>query len=81
MNTSKRAELAASIHHIETFSKSGIPIYNSEDPHTAGKKIGRRRTQAIIKRYAFHTDSIKQDSSVDINGSTVNIGLGILSIF
>ena len=80
MSTSERAELTASIPHIETFSESGIPIYNSEDPHTAGKKI-RRRTPTITKRYAFHTNSIKQDSSVDINGSTINIGLGILSIF
>ena len=81
MSTSERAELTASIPHTETFSKSGIPIYNSEDPHTAGKKIIRRRTPTITKRYAFHTNSIKQDSSVDINGSTINIGLGILSIF
>ena len=81
MSASERAELTASIPHIEIFSKSGIPIYNSEDPHTAGKKRRRRRTPTITKRYTFHTNSIKQDSSVDINGSTVNIGLGILSIF
>ena len=30
MNTMKKVELTASVHHIERFSKSGIPIYNSK---------------------------------------------------
>ena len=49
MNTSEKAELSASIRHIERFSKSGIPIYNSEVPDMAGRKttIRRKRTQAI----------------------------------
>ena len=60
MNTSEKAELSASIRHIERFSKSGIPIYNSEVPDMAGRKttIRRKRTQAIAKRYAFHVNAI-----------------------
>ena len=30
MNTIKKAQLTASVHHIERFSKSGILIYNSK---------------------------------------------------
>ena len=55
MNTLERAELNTSICHIERFLRSGIPIYNSEDLDTAGKKM-RRRTQAIAKHHAFHTN-------------------------
>ena len=29
MNTTKKAELTASVRHIKRFSKSGKPIYNS----------------------------------------------------
>ena len=38
MNTSEKAELTASIRHIERFSKSGLLIYNSEVADTAGWK-------------------------------------------
>ena len=37
MNTSEKAELTVSIHC--RFSKSGMSIYNSEVPDTAGIKI------------------------------------------
>ena len=33
MSTSEKTELTSSVRHIERFSKSGIPIYNSEVPH------------------------------------------------
>ena len=56
MNTTEKAELAASICRIERFSKSGILIYNSEFPDRAAKKMRRRirRIQTIAKCYAFH---------------------------
>ena len=58
MNTLGKAECTASVRHIERFSKSGIPIYNSEVPGTAGRKTKRRRRiQAIAKRYAFHANA------------------------
>ena len=51
MNTLEKAELTASLRHIERFSKSVIPIYNPEVPDTAGRKTRRRRrTQVIEKR-------------------------------
>ena len=58
MNNSKNAELDVSVHHIERCSKSGMPIYNSEFPDTAGRKTRRKRTQAIAKRYASHANAI-----------------------
>ena len=61
MNTLEKAELATtSIHHIAKFLKSGIPIYNSKIPDTAGRKTkrGRRRkTQGIAKFYALHANA------------------------
>ena len=51
----EKAELTASVYHIEIFSKSGILIYNSEALDTAGRKTRRRTTtQRITKLYAFH---------------------------
>ena len=55
MNTLEKAELSASVCHIERFSKSGILIFNSEMPNTTGHKTRRRRrrrrrTQAAAKR-------------------------------
>ena len=50
--TSEKAELTASIRHIERFLKSEIPIYNSQVPDTAATKT--RRTQTIAKRYLLH---------------------------
>ena len=49
MDTSKKAELTASIHYIERISKSGITIYNSKVQDTAGRKIARNtQTQKNI---------------------------------
>ena len=51
------------------FWKSGKPIYNSEVPDTAGRKMRRkrrrRRTQGIAKRYAFHANAQISNSLVD----------------
>ena len=58
MDTLEKAELTASIRHIARFVKSGIPIYNSEVPDTADRKTRRRRTRAVAKRFAFHTNAI-----------------------
>ena len=57
----KKAEFTISVRHIGGFSKSGIPIYNSEVSDTAGKKTRkkRRRSKAIGKRYAFQAITIK----------------------
>ena len=49
--TSEKAEFAVSVHHIERFSKSGIPVYYSEVSDTTDRKT--RRIQAIAKRFAF----------------------------
>ena len=59
MDTLEKTELTASIRHIAIFLKSGIPIYNSEVPDTAGRNTRRRRrrTQAIAKRYASHANA------------------------
>ena len=59
INSYMKTELTASIRHIEIFLKSGISIYNSEVPDTAGRNTRRRRTQVIAKRYAFHANAIK----------------------
>ena len=62
INTLDKAKLTASVRHIERFPKSGIPIDNSEVPDTAGRKakrrMRRRRTHAMAKHYAFHTNAI-----------------------
>ena len=98
MNTSENTELTASIHHIETFSKLGIPISISEVPHTVGRETTRRtqttakcyvftqrnnkKNASNAKRYTFHSNAPKQDSSVDTNvlsGSAVTIGLGTVN--
>ena len=52
MITSKTAELTASILHIERFSKSEMPIYNSEVPEKMSRRI-----QEIAKRYAFQANT------------------------
>ena len=45
----------------------------SDIPDTAGRKTGRRRrTQAIAKRYAFHTNAI---SNVKLTLSSILNGL------
>ena len=59
MDTLEKAKLNASIRRSARFLNSGIPIYNSEILNTAGRKVRRRRrrTQAIVKRFAFHTNT------------------------
>ena len=56
MDTFEKAELTASIRHIARFLNSGKPIYNFEVPDTDGRKA--RRTQAIVKHFAFDTNTI-----------------------
>ena len=58
IDTLEKTELTASICHIAKFLKSGIRIYNSEVPDTAGRKT-RRKSQAIAKRYAFGANAMK----------------------
>ena len=60
MVASKNAKLTASVRHTEQFSKSAIPIYNSEVPDTAGGKTRRRRTRIIAKHYVFHSNTTVQ---------------------
>ena len=64
MNTSKKAELTASIYHIERFSKSGILIHNSKVPDMTGRETRKRRTQRIKKCYAFQKSSFWKRSYV-----------------
>ena len=55
------SELTTLVKHFERFSKSGIKIYNSEVPDTAGKKTRRRRrrrTQAFGNLKTFLTNAI-----------------------
>ena len=58
MNTSEKAELKASVHYFERFSKSGINIFNYD---TAGRKRATRattrKTQAIAKFCGFHANT------------------------
>ena len=58
MDTLEKAELTVLIRHIVRLVKSGIPIYNSEVLDTADRKARRRRTRAVAKRFAFHTNAI-----------------------
>ena len=61
INNLEKAELITLVRHIQRFSKSRIPIYNSEVPDTAGRKTRRgRRTQAIAKRFAFYANTISE---------------------
>ena len=48
MNTLEKAEIIASIRHIERLSKSRILIHNFEVPEKMGRRI-----QAIAKRYLY----------------------------
>ena len=58
MHILEKGELTASIHHIARFLKSGIPIYSSEVPDTAGRKLRkRRRANVIAKRFACHANA------------------------
>ena len=52
--------MTTSICHIKRFSCSGIAIYNSEVPDMASRKTTTisRRTQAPVKRNAFHANAI-----------------------
>ena len=59
MNSSEKAELTASVRHIEGFTKSGILYYDSENPGTANWKT-RIRTLAIANRYALYKKATNQ---------------------
>ena len=54
MITLEKVENNVPVCHIERFSKSEIPIYNSEVPDTAVRKM-----HIIAKCYAFHANTIK----------------------
>ena len=58
MNALEKAELAASIHHIVRFLKSGIP-------DTADRETRRRRTQANAKCFAFHANVMQIENALD----------------
>ena len=38
LNNSQKSDLTASVHHIERFTKSGLSIYDSKVPDSAGAK-------------------------------------------
>ena len=57
--TLEKDELTALIQHFERSSKPRIPIYNSKVPDTTSKKMKRRKTQEIAKRYVFNENAAK----------------------
>ena len=57
MDALEKAELTAKIHHIAIFSKSGIPIYNSEVLIMAVRKTRRFRKIAIANCFALHANT------------------------
>ena len=59
IDTLEQVEPTTSIRHFARFFKSGIPIYNSENPDTVGRKRRRRKTQVIAKGFAFHANAKK----------------------
>ena len=58
MITSEEAKLTVSTVYIGRFSKSGISIYNSKIPDTAGRKTRKGRILAITKCYTFSTNAV-----------------------
>ena len=60
INIAQKAELAASIRGTDRFSKSGIPIFNSEVPDKTGRKA-TRRAKVIVKRYVFYANAARSD--------------------
>ena len=59
MDTLGNAEFTTSIRRIARFLKTGIPIYDSEVPDTAGRKTRkRRRKHAIAKRLPFRANAV-----------------------
>ena len=53
MNNLNKADLTSSIRHIERFSNSEIPIYNSKVPEKMN------RIQAVAKCYAYETNATR----------------------
>ena len=68
-DTLEKAELTTSLCHIARFLKSGIPIYSSEVLDTAGRKMKRRRIQAIAKRCALDANAINY-VTIALTGNT-----------
>ena len=65
--TSKKAELTASICHIERFLKSTIPIYNSEVSDTAQKKREKeddRHLQGVMRFRQTQLESIYEQKKL-----------------
>ena len=56
MNILEKAELITSIHHVDRFSKSAIPIHNSEISEILDR---RKKRKAIAKRYALQANAVK----------------------
>ena len=56
MDTLENAELTT-IFNITKFLILGIPIFNSKDQDTEGRKT-KRRTRAIAKRFGLHANVI-----------------------
>lgn len=78
MDTLEKAELTASI--------CLILIYNVEFPDTVGRKMRRRRTQRIAKRYGFRENSKRKARKVFLAPMTKHLDLftsaiGIVSIY
>ena len=61
MNTLEKDEFSASVRHIERFSKSGIPIYNSKVPDMACRRTRRMRRRKTGNCKALHTNAVIMD--------------------
>ena len=53
MKNLDKAELAASVRHFEIFSKSGIPIYNSEVMHFVVRITQTEKSGLLIQSVAM----------------------------
>ena len=83
MDKLEKAELTASIRHVERFLKSGILIYISEVPDTAGRKTRRRRkrrrrSQVVAKYYAFHENTVRKYLQTEKLGYYAMVFIGSL---
>ena len=63
MDTLGKPKINASIGHIERFSKSRIPIYNSEVSATAGRKKKKKEMKKNTgsRKALFHANALNQN--------------------
>ena len=75
MDTLEKAELTVSIRHIAIFSKSGMPIYNSEVPDTAGRKTRRMDAASLFRLPKNTLSTWKKTKKISSNRMKEVLGL------